>query len=73
MTRIALVLIRAYQVCLSPFCAPACRFFPTCSDYAAQAIARHGFRHGVGMALRRLSRCHPWHPGGYDPVKEPHA
>jgi putative membrane protein insertion efficiency factor len=63
------VLIRAYQVCLSPFLGPCCRFYPSCSQYAVDAIRRYGPVKGSGLALRRLLRCHPWHPGGYDPVQ----
>ena len=67
-TRLALVLIRAYQYTLSTLLPPACRFWPTCSRYGYEAIARHGVRHGGWMTLRRLARCHPFNPGGYDPV-----
>jgi putative membrane protein insertion efficiency factor len=62
-------LIRLYQICLSPFIGPCCRFFPTCSDYAIMAIRRHGPLRGPFMAGMRLLRCHPLHPGGYDPVR----
>ncbi|HQU34616.1 MAG TPA: membrane protein insertion efficiency factor YidD [Thermoanaerobaculaceae bacterium] len=47
---------------------PACRFAPTCSEYMQQAIGVHGLRHGLWLGVRRLGRCHPWNPGGYDPV-----
>ena len=65
----ALVLaIRAYQKTVSKLLPPACRFTPTCSEYAAQAIERYGSARGSALAAKRLLRCHPWHPGGYDPV-----
>ncbi|MFQ5944910.1 MAG: membrane protein insertion efficiency factor YidD [Anaerolineae bacterium] len=63
-----LALIRLYQRFVSPALPPSCRFYPTCSHYAYQAISTHGAMKGGWMALRRLSRCHPLHPGGYDPV-----
>jgi len=63
--------IRAYQLVLSPLLPPSCRFLPTCSDYAAEAIARHGAGRGLWLALRRLLRCHPWGGSGYDPVPQP--
>ena len=63
------VLVRAYQLCVSPFLGPCCRFHPTCSEYAIEAIRRHGPLKGTALALFRLLRCHPLHPGGYDPVK----
>jgi uncharacterized protein len=62
-------LIRLYQIIISPFLTPCCRFFPTCSDYAIMAIKRRGPFRGMLMAIMRLLRCHPFHPGGYDPVK----
>ncbi|MGH2453496.1 MAG: membrane protein insertion efficiency factor YidD [bacterium] len=60
--------IRAYQVAISPAMAPRCRFYPTCSSYALEAVQRHGPTKGLLLAVRRLLRCHPFHPGGYDPV-----
>ena len=61
-------LIRAYQYAISPMLGNRCRFHPSCSDYAIEALDRHGFARGVWLAIRRVGRCHPWHPGGYDPV-----
>ena len=66
--RLALGLIFLYQRCISPLLPPACRFWPTCSNYAASAIKIHGFWLGSYLAARRLLKCHPFHPGGYDPV-----
>ncbi|RMF46782.1 MAG: membrane protein insertion efficiency factor YidD [Deltaproteobacteria bacterium] len=68
MRRIALVLIDIYRLILSPLKPPVCRFHPSCSCYAREAVVRHGVVRGCWLALRRLLRCHPWHPGGYDPV-----
>jgi putative membrane protein insertion efficiency factor len=65
--RFAIGLIRVYQVLASPFPSP-CRYAPTCSAYAIEALGRHGFVHGGWMGVRRILRCHPFHPGGYDPV-----
>lgn len=65
---IAIALIRAYQLCVSPFLGPRCRFLPTCSEYAREAIENHGLARGFGMSLRRLLRCHPLGPSGWDPV-----
>ncbi|MEZ5497878.1 MAG: membrane protein insertion efficiency factor YidD [Steroidobacteraceae bacterium] len=65
---IALGLIRIYQWTLSPLLGPRCRFYPSCSHYAHGAILEHGLLRGGVLALRRLGRCHPWHPGGFDPV-----
>jgi hypothetical protein len=67
-TRAMLLLIAAYQRLLSPLLPRSCRFYPSCSSYAAEAIRRHGPVRGLGLAARRLLRCHPLHPGGYDPV-----
>jgi putative membrane protein insertion efficiency factor len=61
-------ILGAYKRFVSPLLPRACRFQPTCSEYAREAILRHGFGTGVGLALRRLSRCHPFHKGGFDPV-----
>lgn len=61
-------LVRIYQYAVSPMLGRNCRFDPSCSDYAVQALRRHGAFKGFWLALRRLGRCHPWHPGGYDPV-----
>ena len=61
-------MIRQYQRWISPYAPPACRYWPTCSEYAAQAVARYGLLEGGWLAVRRLLRCHPFHPGGYDPV-----
>jgi putative membrane protein insertion efficiency factor len=60
--------IRLYQVVISPLFPPSCRFTPTCSTYALQALHRHGAAKGGWLALRRISRCHPWGSSGYDPV-----
>lgn len=60
--------IRGYQLLLAPILPPCCRFYPSCSHYAAEAVERHGVRRGSGLALRRLLRCHPWGGSGYDPV-----
>lgn len=61
-------LIRFYQRFISPFKRPCCRFYPTCSEYAIEAIREYGLVFGVFLALKRLLKCHPFHPGGYDPV-----
>ena len=70
MKNVCLFLIRAYQRVLGPFFGGNCRFYPSCSDYAAEAIERHGVRPGTWLALRRLLRCHPFSPGGVDLVPE---
>jgi putative membrane protein insertion efficiency factor len=63
-------LIRLYQLTLSPWLGRQCRYEPTCSNYAAEAVTRHGARRGVWLALKRIGRCHPWGRSGYDPVPE---
>ncbi len=65
---LALRTLGAYKRFVSPLLPPACRFFPTCSEYAAEAVEKHGVARGVGLALWRLLRCHPFSRGGYDPV-----
>jgi len=66
--RLAIAGIRFYKACLSPFLPPACRFYPTCSVYTQDAVEKYGVLHGLWLGTKRLARCHPWHPGGYDPV-----
>lgn len=66
--RFVLLLILGYQRALSPFLPPSCRFEPSCSHYGYEAIERHGLLRGGWLAIRRVSRCHPFNPGGYDPV-----
>jgi len=68
MKYVLLALIRAYQYLLRPLLGANCRFYPSCSDYAREAVERYGALKGSWLALRRISRCHPYHPGGYDPV-----
>ncbi|HMD64905.1 MAG TPA: membrane protein insertion efficiency factor YidD [Stellaceae bacterium] len=63
--------VRGYQLLVSPLLPPSCRFLPSCSEYAVEAIERHGARRGAVLALRRLTRCHPWGGSGYDPVPKP--
>ena len=61
-------MIRFYQRFISPLTPPSCRFHPTCSEYTRQAIVRHGVFKGIGLGIVRILKCHPFHPGGYDPV-----
>ena len=61
-------LVRIYQYAISPMLGRSCRFHPSCSEYAVEALERHGLFKGLLLAIRRVGRCHPWHPGGYDPV-----
>lgn len=68
MQRLLIVLLRGYQYALSPLLGPRCRFQPSCSHYAIEALQRHGVRRGGWLTLRRLARCHPWGDAGYDPV-----
>ena len=70
MRHVAALLIRLYQWTVSPLLGPACRFHPSCSQYALEALLRFGVLRGGALALRRLARCHPWNPGGFDPVPE---
>lgn len=68
MARILVALIAGYRYLVSPLLGRSCRFFPSCSEYALEALQRHGALRGSWLAARRVARCHPWHPGGYDPV-----
>ncbi|ROH86852.1 membrane protein insertion efficiency factor YidD [Pseudomethylobacillus aquaticus] len=68
MAKILIALIRLYQIALSPYFGTQCRFSPTCSHYGIAAIRKHGALRGFAYTIRRLARCHPWHPGGIDPV-----
>jgi uncharacterized protein len=69
MIAVALGLLRIYKLCISPLLPSACRFHPTCSEYMKEAIEKHGVIKGIGLGLHRLSRCHPFHQGGFDPVR----
>ncbi|MBD1868454.1 membrane protein insertion efficiency factor YidD [Oculatella sp. FACHB-28] len=68
MKTLLIFLVRGYQLLISPLFPPTCRFQPTCSQYAIEAIAQHGALRGGWLAAQRILRCHPFHPGGYDPV-----
>ena len=63
-----IALVKFYQLCISPFTPPSCRFTPTCSQYALEALRKYGPLKGLWLALRRLAKCHPWGGSGYDPV-----
>ncbi|MDA8115154.1 membrane protein insertion efficiency factor YidD [Acidithiobacillus sp.] len=66
--RVAVVVVRGYQYVISPMLGHHCRFYPTCSEYTCQAIERYGIAKGSWLGIKRISRCHPWQPGGVDPV-----
>ncbi|MBL8539787.1 MAG: membrane protein insertion efficiency factor YidD [Burkholderiales bacterium] len=68
MSRFLVGLIRLYQLVLAPLFPVSCRFAPSCSEYARQAVLKHGALRGGRLAATRILRCHPWHPGGFDPV-----
>ncbi|MAK43355.1 MAG: membrane protein insertion efficiency factor YidD [Spongiibacter marinus] len=72
MQRLLIACIKFYRLCISPLIAPHCRFYPSCSHYAIDAIREHGALRGSWLALRRIGRCHPLNPGGYDPVPPCH-
>jgi putative membrane protein insertion efficiency factor len=67
MVALLIVAIRLYQITLSPLLGPACRFEPSCSRYMVESLKKYGLLKGLARGLRRVSRCHPWDPGGYDP------
>jgi uncharacterized protein len=69
MQRVLIATLGAYKSLISPFLPSACRFYPTCSEYMRDAIAKHGAFPGIWLGLKRLGRCHPFHEGGYDPVR----
>ena len=69
MKRIAIYLIEVYQKRISTYTKRNCRFYPTCSEYSKQAILKYGFLQGVLLSIKRISKCHPFNPGGYDPLK----
>ena len=68
MKTLCILFIRFYQLFISPLFPPTCRFYPTCSQYAIEAIQKKGVLRGVWLAIKRIVKCHPFHPGGYDPV-----
>jgi putative membrane protein insertion efficiency factor len=68
MKKILVILIRFYQYAISPYLGRRCRYFPTCSEYTVEAVEKHGALKGGWLGAKRICRCHPWHPGGYDPV-----
>ena len=68
MKKLLIMMVQFYRLCISPLKPPTCRFVPTCSQYAIMAIEKYGALRGGWMAIRRILRCHPFHPGGYDPV-----
>ena len=68
MRHVFIALVRMYQVGLSPLLPASCRYYPSCSAYAITALEKHGAARGMWLAVRRIARCHPFHPGGYDPV-----
>ncbi len=63
-----ILLVRFYQIFLSPLKGPTCRFYPTCSQYSIQAFKKYGFLKGLWLTIKRVSKCHPFHPGGVDPL-----
>lgn len=69
MKTIAVYVLRGYKFFISPFLPPSCRFFPTCSEYAVEAIHKYGVLKGSLLGVKRILRCHPFNPGGYDPVQ----
>lgn len=72
-TQLLVLFVRSYQLFISPMLGPRCRFHPTCSQYAIESLRTHGALKGTWLTLKRLGRCHPLHPSGYDPVPPSHA
>ncbi len=70
MKKLLLLLIKGYQILLSPMLPKCCRFYPSCSQYTLEAVERFGVAKGLWLGVKRLLKCHPFHPGGYDPVPE---
>ena len=70
MQKILVILLKGYQYLISPWFGQTCRFYPSCSCYAIEAIEKRGVLMGLWLTVRRIGRCHPWHPGGFDPVPE---
>lgn len=68
MRKLLMLAVRGYQVAISPLLPPSCRYYPSCSAYAIEALEKHGALRGSWLAVRRIARCHPFRPGGYDPV-----
>ncbi|MBB3225229.1 membrane protein insertion efficiency factor YidD [Pseudoduganella umbonata] len=71
--KFATLLLRGYQIAISPLMPPSCRFYPSCSNYALEALREHGVAKGGWLAVRRVCRCHPWNAGGVDPVPPKHS
>ena len=69
LARLCILLVRFYQIFFSPLKGPTCRFYPTCSQYSIQAFRKYGFLKGLWLTIKRVSKCHPFHPGGVDPLK----
>jgi putative membrane protein insertion efficiency factor len=72
MSYLLIFAVRFYRVCISPLFPPTCRFYPSCSQYALEAIQAYGTLKGSWVTIKRLSKCHPYHPGGYDPLTHSH-
>jgi len=70
MQKVLVMLLKGYQYLVSPWFGQTCRFYPSCSCYAIEAIEKRGVLMGLWLTIRRIGRCHPWHPGGFDPVPE---
>lgn len=68
MKYVMILVIKGYQMLISPLFPPSCRFYPTCSTYFMQALQKYGFLKGSYLGMKRIVKCHPWNPGGYDPV-----